>query len=60
MNSKYREVCQRVRQRGETLQPRQLGVVLGDVATIAVTAVLAAVGVVFVLDMTGFLQKPPQ
>lgn len=32
----------------------------GNVAAIAVTAVLATVVVVFVLDMTGFLQKPPQ
>ncbi|MEG8111012.1 hypothetical protein, partial [Escherichia marmotae] len=60
VNAKYRECASAFDNAARRYSRDSWALFWGNVAAIAVTAVLAAVVVVFVLDMTGFLQKPPQ
>ncbi|HEL8012959.1 TPA: hypothetical protein U0A13_004975 [Escherichia coli] len=60
VNDKYRECASAFDNASRRYSRDNWALFWGDVAAIAVAAVLAAVMVVFVLDMSGFLQKPPQ
>ncbi|HBQ4495472.1 TPA: hypothetical protein L7258_005089 [Escherichia coli] len=60
VNAKYRECASAFDNAARRYNRDNWALFWGNVAAIAVTAVLAAVVVVSVLDMTGFLQKPPQ
>ncbi len=60
VNSKYRECASAIDNAARRYSRDTWALLWGVVDAIAVTAVLASVVVVFLLEMTGFLQKPPQ